>query len=137
MRPPLLAVSAALLIGACGESEDSKPAAERPPTPNQAAVPASTAKAGSPVYTREQIIEALGVTPGRDENGVAHSDLSIGCFAGKIFVSPADNMPAYQQIGDPVATNRSGNVGVAVGTYAGASESRCLRIFKQRLAALR
>jgi hypothetical protein len=78
----------------------------------------------------------LGVTRGRDENGVKNSDLRTGCFAVKIFLEPEDNMAAYIQIGDPVATNPSGEVGVAVGTYAGVSESKCLRLFKRRLAAL-
>ena len=45
-------------------------------------------------------------------------------------------MAAYIQIGDPVATNPSGEVGVAVGTYAGVSETKCLRIFKRRLVKL-
>ena len=72
----------------------------------------------------------------RDENGVPNSDLRTGCFAIKIFVTPEDNMAAYVQIGDPVATNPSGEVGAAVGTYAGVSASKCLRIFTRRLAKL-
>jgi hypothetical protein len=76
------------------------------------------------------------VTRGRDENGVPNSDLRTGCFAIKIFVTPEDNMAAYVQIGDPVATNPSGEVGAAVGTYAGVSASKCLRIFTRRLAKL-
>jgi len=91
---------------------------------------------GGPRYTRNQVIEALGVTRGRDENGVPNSDLRTGCFAIKIFVTPEDNMAAYLQIGDPVATNPSGEVGAAIGTYAGVSASKCLRIFTRRLAKL-
>ena len=76
------------------------------------------------------------MTRGRDENSVKNSDLDTGCFATKIFLGPEDNMAAYIQIGDPVATNPSGEIGVAVGTYAGVSESKCLRIFQRRLARL-
>jgi hypothetical protein len=46
-------------------------------------------------------------------------------------------MAAYIQIGDPVATNPAGDVGVTIGTYHGVSASKCLRIFKRRLAKLK
>ena len=76
------------------------------------------------------------MTRGRDENGVMNSDLKTGCFAIKIFVTPQDNMAAYIQIGDPVATNPSGEVGAAIGTYAGVSASKCLKLFERRLLEL-
>ncbi len=132
----LLAVLLVVLV-ACGD--DGKPdgasgkaAASASATPSPAGGEPGTA----PRYTREQVIEALEVTRGRDENGVMNSDLRTGCFASKIFVGPEDNMAAYIQIGDPVATNPSGEIGVAVGTYAGVSESKCRRIFERRLAKL-
>lgn len=137
MRPtlPSLAVCTAMLLGGCGSSEEAAPTAGRSPAADRA--DATEPPPAAPAYTRAQIIAALGVTRGRDANGVPNSDLRIGCFASKIFVSPSDNMAAYQEIGDPVATNRHGNVGVVVGTYAGASESRCLRVFRERLARLK
>jgi hypothetical protein len=118
--------------GGSAERPDGNPAA----TPTTAASAGGDKPSGDPPYTREQVIEALGVTRGRDENGVPYSDLKTGCFAIKIFVTPEDNMAAYVQIGDPVATNPSGEVGAAVGTYEGVSASKCLRIFKRRLAKL-
>jgi hypothetical protein len=130
------------LVAACGDdsssgtggggSTDARPSA----TATATSSPAAGEPEAAPHYSYAQVVEALGVTRGRDENGVMHSDLHTGCFATKIFVTPEDNMAAYIQIGDPVATNPSGEIGVAVGTYAGVSESKCLRIFKQRLAKL-
>ena len=127
------------LAAACGDdgpsgtgATDTRSSATATATPSAA----GSEQDGARRYTHEQVIEALGVTPGRDENGVKNSDLRTGCFAVKIFVTPEDNMAAYVQIGDPVATNPSGEVGVAIGTYAGVSESKCLRIFKRRLVKL-
>ena len=133
----LLAAFLAVTLAACGD--DGK--ADRAAGEARTAVSATPSPAGGESgtvtgYTREQVIEALGVTRGRDENGVMNSDLRTGCFASKIFVAPEDNMAAYVQIGDPVATNPSGLVGVAIGTYAGVSASKCLRIFERRLATL-
>ena len=124
----------ALAVAACGDDGGSakRPAASPTATP----ATGGDEPGGAPRYTRDQLIEALGVTRGRDENGVPNSDLKTGCFAMKIFVTPEDNMAAYVQIGDPVATTPSGEVGVAVGTYAGVSASKCLRIFTRRLAKL-
>ena len=125
-----------IVFGACGD--DGKD--DRPPVATPASTPESSQAGGesgdAPGYTREQVIEALGVTRGRDENGVPNSDLRTGCFALKIFVTPEDNMEAYIQIGDPVATNPSGEVGAVVGTYEGVSESKCLRLFERRLQGL-
>jgi hypothetical protein len=133
-------LSIVVLVGvtlpACGGDGQADPA--RSGTPAAAtAENGQTAAAGASRYKREDVIAALGVTRGRDENGVWNSDLRTGCFASKIFVSPADNMAAYIQIGDPVATNPSGAVGVTIGTYRGVSASKCLRIFKRRLAKLK
>jgi hypothetical protein len=127
-----------IAVAACADDGGS---AERPagsPTATSTTAPSTGGDkpSGGPRYTREQVIEALGVTRGRDENGVPNSDLRTGCFAIKIFVTPEDNMAAYVQIGDPVATNPSGEVGAAVGTYEGVSASKCLRIFTRRLAKL-
>lgn len=129
-----------LLLASCGGGRADEPAAD--PAPTEAATaatasptPSSSEQEGSG-YTREQVIEALGVTPGRDENGVPNSDLRTGCFAKKIFLTEEDNMAAYVQIGDPVATNPSGAVGVFVGNYSGVSPARCLRLFVRRLARL-
>lgn len=121
-------------VAACGDGGGSAKSPGGSPTATPATAP--SAAGDEPSYTRDQVIEALGVTRGRDENGVPNSDLKTGCFAIKIFVTPADNMAAYLQIGDPVATNPSGEVGAAVGTYAGVSASKCLRIFTRRLAKL-
>jgi hypothetical protein len=123
-----------IALAACADDGGSaKSPADSPTTAPSAG---GEEPSGDPRYTRSQVIEALGVTRGRDENGVPNSDLRTGCFAIKIFVTPEDNMAAYVQIGDPVATNPSGEVGVAVGTYAGVSTSKCLRIFTRRLAKL-
>jgi hypothetical protein len=136
--PPSIVILLALVLVACGD--DGGPG--KGPAGSPAATPATASSAGDeksggvPRYTRDQVIEALGVTRGRDENGVPNSDLRTGCFAIKIFVTPEDNMAAYVQIGDPVATNPSGEVGAAVGTYEGVSASKCLRIFTRRLAKL-
>ena len=130
------------LVAACGDDASSGTGGGTPADTRSAATatPTSAATAGEPAATRrysyDQVVEALGVTRGRDENGVPNSDLRTGCFASKIFLTPEDNMAAYIQIGDPVATNPSGEIGVAIGTYAGVSESKCLRIFKRRLAKL-
>ena len=141
MNKTLLAivVPVSIVIAACGGdgSGDRTPGASASPTTGTpAASPAGSEPGGATRFTRAQVIEALGVTRGRDENGVMNSDLSTGCFATKIFVTPDDNMAAYIQIGDPVATNPSGDVGAAVGTYAGVSASKCLRIFERRLLKL-
>jgi hypothetical protein len=133
-----IVVFLAIAIGACGDG--GGPGTDRAGTPTPAPATAAPSPAGgesdAAPYTREQVVEALGVTRGRDENGVMNSDLKTGCFASKVFVTPADNMAAYQQIGDPVATNPSGEVGAAVGTYAGVSAAKCLRIFTRRLSKL-
>lgn len=102
----------------------------------RSAVPGDGTASAVPRYTREQIAEALGVTAGHDRNGVPNSDLRTGCFAKRIFITPEDNMAAHQEIGDPVATDPSGEVGAWVGTYEGVSERRCLRLFERRLAEL-
>jgi hypothetical protein len=127
-----------IAVAACADDGGSAERPARDPTATQTTAPSAgdDKPSGDPRYTREQVIEALGVTRGRDENGVPNSDLRTGCFAIKIFVTPEDNMAAYVQIGDPVATNPSGEVGAAVGTYAGVSASKCLRIFTRRLAKL-
>src|ERR687894_2193914 len=127
-----------IAVAACADDGESakSPAGSPTATPTTAPSAGRDKPSGDPRYTRDQVIEALGVTRGRDENGVPNSDLRTGCFAIKIFVTPEDNMAAYVQIGDPVATNPSGEVGAAVGTYAGVSASKCLRIFTRRLAKL-
>jgi|SRR5919112_2564917 hypothetical protein len=132
-RTPLVGVLLAVVLAGCGDKGGADSAAG---TATAAPSPAGDEPGGTRGYTREQVIEALGVTAGRDRNGVPNSDLRTGCFATKIFVTPADNMAAYIQIGDPVATNPSGEVGAAVGTYAGVSASKCLRIFTRRLEKL-
>jgi hypothetical protein len=130
------------LVAACGDDSPSETGGGAPTDARSAATATATSSttAGEPDaggrYSYDQVVEALGVTRGRDENGVKNSDLRTGCFASKIFLTPEDNMAAYIQIGDPVATNPSGEIGVAVGTYAGVSEAKCLRIFKRRLAKL-
>ena len=113
-----------------GESTDAAPAGL---TATGEATPTAPDAAS---ITREQLIEALGVTPGRDPDGVPHSDRRAGCYAFKIFARPEDNMAAYIEIGDPVVTNPSKTVGAVVGTYKGVSLRRCLRLFEQRLAKL-
>lgn len=127
-----------IAVAACADDGGSAKSASGGPATTPTAAPSAgrDKPSGEPRYTRDQVIEALGVTRGRDENGVPNSDLRTGCFAIKIFVTPEDNMAAYVQIGDPVATNPSGEVGAAVGTYAGVSASKCLRIFTRRLAKL-
>ncbi len=82
------------------------------------------------------MIDALGVTPGRDPNGVPNSDRRAGCYAFKVFARPEDNMEAYIEIGDPVATNPSKTVGAVVGNYKGIPLRRCVRLFERRLASL-
>ena len=137
--PVAVAALLSIVVAACGDdgSDDRTPAASPGPTTAAAAPsPAGTAPGDAARFTREQVIEALGVTRGRDENGVMNSDLKTGCFAIKIFVTPQDNMAAYIQIGDPVATNPSGEVGAAIGTYAGVSASKCLKLFERRLLEL-
>jgi hypothetical protein len=136
--PVTILVLLTVAVAACTDDDESaKRPADNPTTTRTAAPSAGRDNpSGDPRYTRNQVIEALGVTRGRDENGVPNSDLRTGCFAIKIFVTPEDNMAAYEQIGDPVATNPSGEVGAAVATYAGVSESKCLRIFTRRLAKL-
>jgi hypothetical protein len=130
------------LVAACGDDSPSETGGGAPTDARSAATATATSSptSGEPDaarrYSYDQVVEALGVTRGRDENGVKNSDLRTGCFASKIFLTPEDNMAAYIQIGDPVATNPSGEIGVAVGTYAGVSEAKCLRIFKRRLAKL-
>jgi hypothetical protein len=126
-------------LAACGEDGRTQAARNDVPSPAAASAtpsPGTGEASGARGYTREEVIEALGVTPGRDRNGVHNSDLRSGCFASKIFVTPDDNMAAYIQIGDPVATNPSGAVGVTIGTYEGVSTSKCYRLFKRRLAKL-
>jgi hypothetical protein len=125
------------LIAGCGgdgSADQADPA--RTGTPAAANASATPAADEARSYTREDVIAALHVTRGRDENGVWNSDLTTGCFASKIFVTPEDNMAAYEEIGDPIATNPSGAVGVTIGTYRGVATSKCLRIFKRRLAKL-
>jgi hypothetical protein len=135
--PVSIVVLLTIAVAACFDDGGSaKRPAGSPTTPTTARSAGGDKPSGDPRYTRAQVIEALGVTRGRDENGVPNSDLRTGCFAIKIFVTPEDNMAAYVQIGDPVATNPSGEVGAAVGTYAGVSASKCLRIFTRRLAKL-
>ena len=133
-----IVVLLAIALAACGDDGGSAKRAAGSPTATPATAPSAgdDEPGGDPRYTRDQVIEALGVTRGRDENGVPNSDLRTGCFAIKIFVTPEDNMAAYVQIGDPVATNPSGEVGAAVGTYEGVSAAKCLRIFTRRLAKL-
>jgi hypothetical protein len=140
--PLAIVLLLALLVAACGKdgtAGQAHPArTDTRSVATASATPSGDAEAGhARRYTREQVIEALRVTRGADENGVENSDPRSGCFASKIFVTPDDNMAAYIQIGDPVATNPSGAVGVTIGTYAGVSSSKCLRIFKRRLAKLR
>ncbi len=137
--PLAVVVLVSIVVAACGGdgSGDRTPASSASPTTaTTAASPAGSEPGGASRFTREQVIEALGVTRGRDENGVMNSDLKTGCFAIKIFVTPEDNMAAYIQIGDPVATNPSGEVGAAIGTYAGVSASKCLKLFERRLLDL-
>jgi hypothetical protein len=136
--PVSIVVLLTIAVAACADDDGSakRPAGNSTGTPTTAPSSGADKPSGDRRYTREQVIEALGVTRGRDENGVPNSDLRTGCFAIKIFVTPKDNMAAYVQIGDPVATNPSGEVGAAVGTYAGVSASKCLRIFTRRLAKL-
>jgi hypothetical protein len=136
--PVSIVVLLMIAVAACDDDGGSakSPAGSPTATPTTAPSADGDKPSGDPRYTRDQVIEALGVTRGRDENGVPNSDLRTGCFAIKIFVTPEDNMAAYVQIGDPVATNPSGEVGAAVGTYAGVSASKCLRIFTRRLAKL-
>ena len=136
--PVSIVVLLTIAVAACADDGGSakRPAGNPTATPTTAPSAGGDKPSGDPRYTRDQVIEALGVTRGRDENGVPNSDLRTGCFAIKIFVTPEDNMAAYVQIGDPVATNPSGEVGAAVGTYAGVSASKCLRIFTRRLAKL-
>jgi hypothetical protein len=136
--PVVMVVLLTIAIAACADDGESakRPAGGSTATSTTTSSAGGDKLRGGPRYTREQVIEALGVTRGRDENGVPNSDLRTGCFAIKIFVTPEDNMAAYVQIGDPVATNPSGEVGAAVGTYEGVSASKCLRIFTRRLAKL-
>jgi hypothetical protein len=136
--PVSIVVLLTIAVAACADDGESakSPAGSPTATPTTAPSADGDKPSGHPRYTRDQVIEALGVTRGRDQNGVPNSDLRTGCFAIKIFVTPEDNMAAYVQIGDPVATNPSGEVGAAVGTYAGVSASKCLRIFTRRLAKL-
>ena len=136
--PVSIVVLLMIAVAACDDDGGAakSPAGSPTATPTTAPSANGDQPSGRPRYTRDQVIEALGVTRGRDENGVPNSDLRTGCFAIKIFVTPEDNMAAYVQIGDPVATNPSGEVGAAVGTYAGVSASKCLRIFTRRLAKL-
>jgi len=133
----LIVVLLTIAVAACDDGGSAKNPANSPTAaPATAPSAGSDESGGGPHYTRDQVIEALRVTRGRDENGVPNSDLRTGCFAIKIFVTPEDNMAAYVQIGDPVATNPSGEVGAAIGTYAGVSAAKCLRIFARRLAKL-
>jgi hypothetical protein len=136
--PLSILVLLTIAVAACDSDGGSAKSPAGSPTATPATAPSADGDkpGGDPRYTRDQVIEALGVTHGRDENGVPNSDLRTGCFAIKIFVTPEDNMAAYVQIGDPVATNPSGEVGAAVGSYAGVSASKCLRIFTRRLAKL-
>jgi hypothetical protein len=136
--PLSIMVLLTIAVAACDNDGGSAKSPAGTPTATPATAPSAGGDkpGGDPRYTRDQVIEALGVTRGRDENGVPNSDMRTGCFAIKIFVTPEDNMAAYVQIGDPVATNPSGEVGAAVGTYAGVSASKCLRIFTRRLAKL-
>lgn len=71
-----------------------------------------------------------------DENGVPDSDRGAGCYAFKIFAAPEDNMRAYVEIGDPVATDPSKTVGAVVGNYKGVPLRKCVRLFERRPAKL-
>ncbi len=131
-------VSMAALVGGCGEDRRGDGGAGGATSQASGAQPAATPTPRAPAgVSRNEVIAALGVTRGRDENGVPNSDPRAGCYAFKIFAGPEDNMRAYVEIGDPVAANPSKTAGAVVGNYKGVSLRKCVRLFERRLAKLR
>src|SRR5688572_28551784 len=66
-----------IAVAACADDGGSagSPAGSPTATPTTTASAGGDKPSGDPRYTRDQVIEALGVTRGRDENGVPNSDL--------------------------------------------------------------